>query len=126
MPLDQDLFGFSKLQIKALWVLSSLAVVTSLYWLISDYSSETAEADGLTIYVGASDQTYKTVFTIDLNHSPADSLELIPGIGPVFSERIVAYRDSTGGFGFIEDIIKVRGIGPTLLQKIKPYLKVTP
>ncbi len=126
MSIQQEFFGFSKTQIKALWALSALAIVMSVYWVIADYGADTAGSEGLTIYVGGSDQTYSPVFTIDLNHSPVDSLELIPGIGPVFSERIVAYRDSTGGFAFVEDVVKVRGIGPALLQKIKPYLKVTP
>ncbi len=126
MSIQQEFFGFSKTQLKALWVLSAVAVVTSIYWVISEYSVDSVGSEGLTIYVGGSDQTYSPVFIIDVNHSPVDSLELIPGIGPVFSERIVAYRDSIGGFAFVEDIVKVRGIGPALLQKIKPYLKVTP
>ncbi len=126
MSIQQELFGFSKIQIRALWVLSALALVTSVFWIIADYSSDATQAEGLTIYVGGADQTYRPVFIIDLNHSPVDSLELIPGIGPVLSERIVAYRDSTGGFTFIEDIVKVYGIGPALLQKIKPYLEVKP
>jgi len=126
MSFQEEFFGFSRTQIKGLWALSALVVVLSALVLIADYSSDSADSNGLTIYVGNSDKTYRPVFVIDLNHSPADSMELIPGIGPVFSERIVAFRDSIGGFKFVEDITKVRGIGPTLLQKIKPYLKVTP
>jgi len=126
MSALQEFFGFSEKQIKALWALSALAVVLSVFWMIADYSVDNAESEGLTIYVGGSDQTYHPVFTIDLNHSPVDSLELIPGIGPALSERIVAFRDSSGGFSFVEDLTKVRGIGVTLLQRIKPYLTVTP
>jgi len=126
MSFQEEFFGFSKKQIKALWALSAIAVVLSVFWMIAEYSSDSAETEGLTIYVGGSDQTYQPVFVIDLNHSPADSMELIPGIGPVFSERIVAFRDSSGGFKYVECITQVRGIGQSLLQRIKPYLKVTP
>ena len=124
MPTINDFFGFSVRQLKALWVLIALGILSLIYLLISDYSSPIRSGEELTIYVGGSDQTYQTVFTVDLNTSPADSLELIPGIGPVFSERIIAYRDSAGSFQTTEEITKIRGIGYKLYHKIKGYLKV--
>ena len=125
MPTINDFFGFSAKQLKALWVLIALGILSLIYLLISDYSSPIRSGEELTIYVGGSDQTYQTVFTVDLNTSPVDSLELIPGIGPVFSERIIAYRDSAGSFQTTEEITKVRGIGYKLYHKIKGYLKVS-
>ena len=125
MPTINDFFGFSVRQLKALWVLIALGILSLIYLLISDYSSPIRSGEELTIYVGGSDQTYQTVFTVDLNTSPADSLELIPGIGPVFSERIIAYRDSAGSFQTTEEITKIRGIGYKLYHKIKGYLKVS-
>lgn len=125
MPNLNDFFGFSVRQLKALWVLIALGIFSLIYLLISDYSAPIHSGEELTIYVGGSDQTYRTIFTVDLNTSPADSLELIPGIGPVFSERIIAYRDSAGSFKSTEDITKVRGIGYKLYHKIKGYLTVS-
>jgi len=125
MSTFNEFFGFTVRQLKTLWVLITLGILSLIYLLISDYSSPLHSGEELTIYVGGSDQTYETVFTVDLNSSPADSFELIPGIGPVFSERIIAYRDSAGFFQTTEEITKVRGIGYKLYHKIKAYLKVT-
>lgn len=120
-----NLFDFSSRQLKALAGILALSLLSSLYLIISDYSQKSGSQQGLTVYVGDSDQRYRPLFVVDLNSSPADSLELIPGIGPVFAERIVAFRDSVGGFNNPEEITQVRGIGHKLYNKISPYLQVT-
>ncbi len=56
---------------------------------------------------------------IDLNRVGFYDLQSLPGVGPVIAERILAYRDSVGGFGAAEDLLKVRGIGPAKLKKLK-------
>lgn len=121
-----NLFGFSSRQLKALVGIVVLSVLAIIYLVISDYTDKTRAGRGLTIYIGDSDQRYTPLFTVDLNYTPADSLELIPGIGPVFSGRIVAYRDSVGGFTSIEEITKIRGISHKLFTKIQSYLSVSP
>lgn len=123
--LDNAL-GFSPSQLKALGAILTLSLLAVLYLIVSDYSDKSGAERGLTIYVGDSDQRYAPVFVVDLNNTPADSLELIPGIGPVFAARIVAYRDSTGGFSSTEDIVRVKGIGYKLYNEIQEYLQVTP
>jgi len=72
------------------------------------------------------DKTYAPVFTVDVNLSPADSLELVPGIGPVLAGRIIAYRDSAGPYAQLDDLMHVEGIGRTTFEKIKPYLEIRP
>lgn len=57
---------------------------------------------------------------ISLNTATAASLdENLPGIGEVFSKRIVEYRTVNGGFKTIEDLKKVSGIGESLYQSLK-------
>jgi competence ComEA-like helix-hairpin-helix protein len=56
---------------------------------------------------------------IDLNHDGIFDLQTLPGIGPVLAERIAAYRDSAGGFHSIDDLRKVKGIGPAKFAEIK-------
>ena len=119
-----DLFGFSSRQLKALALVAGFSALLVVYVLIDRYTKSPQDVEGLTIYVGGDNQTYRPVFQVNLNTAPADSLELIPGIGPVYSERIVAYRDSTGGFAEASDITRVRGIGVKLYERIKPYLYV--
>jgi competence protein ComEA len=61
---------------------------------------------------------------IDLNSASAYQLELLPGIGPVLSQRIINYRETKGKFQKIEDVMKVSGIGPKTFEKIKDLITV--
>ena len=48
---------------------------------------------------------------VDLNTASAAELETLPDIGPVLAGRIVAHRDSIGGFTSVEQLLDVDGIG---------------
>jgi comEA protein len=61
---------------------------------------------------------------IDLNRATAAELQLLPGVGPALSKRIVEYRESCGEFDKIEDVMQVSGIGPRTFEAIKDYLTV--
>jgi hypothetical protein len=60
---------------------------------------------------------------LDLLTAAVDSLELIPGIGPVLARRIAAWRAGRTDSTEVDDLIEVRGIGPVLLDRIRPFLK---
>ena len=62
--------------------------------------------------------------SLDINRATAKDFERLPGIGPQISARIVAYREQNGAFKSIDDITKVRGIGPKTLERLRPYLVV--
>ncbi len=57
---------------------------------------------------------------LDLNRASAAELDALPGIGPVLAERIVTYRRQVGGFGSVEELLAVRGIGPRLFDRLRP------
>lgn len=59
---------------------------------------------------------------IALNTATVSELEGLPGIGPSLAGKIVAYRTQHGPFKRIEDLEKVSGIGPKLLERLRPYL----
>lgn len=59
---------------------------------------------------------------LDLNRAGSAELARLPGIGPVLAGRIVAFRRERGAFGRPEDLLAVRGVGPRLFQRLKPYL----
>jgi competence protein ComEA len=56
---------------------------------------------------------------IDINNSTASRLEGLPGVGPVLAARIVAYRDTNGPFGEVEDLLDVPGIGEAKLAGMR-------
>ncbi len=61
---------------------------------------------------------------LNLNTAPAESLVVLPDIGPVISERIVAYRETAGGFDSVGQLVEVRGIGAKRLAKLRRFLLV--
>ncbi|MDH3348062.1 MAG: helix-hairpin-helix domain-containing protein [Desulfobulbaceae bacterium] len=58
---------------------------------------------------------------IPINRADAQTIALVPGIGPVLSERIVDFRSLHSKILDPHKLLKVQGIGPSLLAKIKLY-----
>ncbi len=61
---------------------------------------------------------------ISLNAATAKDLEALPGIGPVFAQRIVAYREKrkqqgARGFESKDELLNVPGIGPKRYAAIR-------
>ena len=61
---------------------------------------------------------------LDINRASAEELQRLPGIGVVIAARIVAYRDSVGRFGSVEQLEGVRGIGPAMMRRLTPLVRV--
>ncbi len=59
---------------------------------------------------------------VDLNLATREELEALPGIGEVLASRIIAARP----FKTVDDLAKVEGIRPSVLERLRPYLTVTP
>ena len=62
---------------------------------------------------------------IDINSATAKEFERLHGIGPQIAGRIVAYREKNGVFKRVDDITKVRGIGPKTLERLRPHLTMS-
>jgi competence protein ComEA len=63
---------------------------------------------------------------LDLNRATAEELVALPGIGEVKAAAILAVRDSQGGFQSLEELEAVRGIGPAVVAKLRPFVTVGP
>lgn len=61
---------------------------------------------------------------VDLNHATAAELELLPGIGPALAKRIIDYRAAAGRFRSVEDLDNVSGIGPRIMERLRPLVRV--
>jgi competence protein ComEA len=55
---------------------------------------------------------------LSLNRAGDKELEELPGIGPALAGRIVAWREANGGFKSVQDLLKVSGIGESLLSGV--------
>lgn len=64
------------------------------------------------------------MYPININTADEATLQLLPGIGPAYSKRIIEYRIENGGFGSVEEITNIRGIGPKTLEKLRPIVTI--
>lgn len=62
---------------------------------------------------------------VNLNTASVSMLEGLPGIGKATADRIVEYRQKSGGFKKIEELMNIRGIGEKSFLKLKPMITVT-
>ena len=77
------------------------------------------------------DKTYSSKkeyydFTIEVNSANQEDFERLYGIGKVYAERIVTFRNKLGGFYSISQINDVFGIEDSIFQKFKKNLTIKP
>jgi competence ComEA-like helix-hairpin-helix protein len=59
---------------------------------------------------------------IDINRADALALQALARIGPKLAERIVQERQLGGAFRRIEDLARVKGIGPKTVSRLAPHI----
>ncbi len=69
-------------------------------------------------------ESYREIL-IDINRSDTTEWQKIRGIGTVFSNRIVSYRDLLGGFYAKEQLLEVYGMDSSRYHDIKNHLHIT-
>jgi hypothetical protein len=116
-------FDFTDRQLRFLAVLSGMAIVMAGYLFIKSYATPTVTATDYEVFLGEDEKIFTGIFILDPNTAPADSLELLPGIGKVLADRIVEYRQ-THRFEKEVDITEVKGIGAKMYERLKPYLRI--
>lgn len=69
---------------------------------------------------------HRLAFRIDINRAHWGELTVLPGISDVRARRLVAWRQQHGPFRSLEDLQKVRGIGPKLAARWAPWIHFGP
>jgi competence protein ComEA len=59
---------------------------------------------------------------VNLNTASVSELESLPGVGEVRARAIIAERKQQGGFRSLDQLAAVKGIGPKLLERIRPQV----
>lgn len=62
--------------------------------------------------------------TVNVNIASASELESVPGISRNVAQAIVNYREASGAFTEVDQLLDVSGIGPSTLAAIRPFVSV--
>ncbi|MCH2212123.1 MAG: helix-hairpin-helix domain-containing protein [Fuerstiella sp.] len=68
--------------------------------------------------------SFQKFFRVDINSATWVEWIQLRGIGETMAHRIVADREFNGPFTSIEDLRRVDGIGPSTLDRIRPWLTI--
>jgi competence protein ComEA len=60
---------------------------------------------------------------LDLNTATAAQLEALPFIGPTMARQIVAFRERHGPFPAVDSLVRVPGIGPRTVERVRDRLR---
>lgn len=61
---------------------------------------------------------------VDPSTASRAELAMLPGVGPSLARAIILDRIARGPFRSIDDLSRVRGIGPARLAALRPWLRV--
>src|ERR1051325_11958665 len=67
-------------------------------------------------------QSGKLMPRVDINNAPRETIETLPGIGPKLAEQIIVGRP----YKTIDELDRVKGIGPKKLQQLRSRVFVMP
>jgi len=68
----------------------------------------------------------RTAPPLDLNTATAAELEALPFVGPYMAQQIVAHRERHGRFTSVDSLVRVPGVGPATVARIRDHLRVDP
>jgi len=71
-------------------------------------------------------ESRKYEFQLDVNGATWVEWMQLEGIGEATARKIVADREENGPFRSVDDVARVKGIGPATLAKMRPWLRHEP
>ena len=61
---------------------------------------------------------------VSLNNATVDELVTLPGVGEKTAQAILQYRDTSGGFTSVDDLLNVKGIGPSKFAQLSESVRL--
>lgn len=59
---------------------------------------------------------------VNINTASVQQLTVLPGVGEKLAARIVEYRQKSGGFKAVQELMNVKGVGEKSFAKLQPFL----
>lgn len=103
---DQTLFG--------LLLIALLVLLIAFRWKLSGGLRTPIEI--------VSQHPREYFYSIDINNASWVEWAQLDGIGEKLARRIVKDREDHGAFRSVDDVRRVRGLGPKLIEKLRPFL----
>ena len=116
-PRDVAVLWLRRGDMIVVWLLvTALLVLLGIHWVrLSRWGTAPIEV--------SSQQPREYYYSLDINAASWVEWAQLEGIGETLARRIVTDRAERGPFRDPADVGRVRGIGPKLLEKIKPFLR---
>ena len=73
---------------------------------------------------GAGGGATSTAGIVDINSATLSDLDALPGVGPSTAQAIIDYRVANGPYASVDDLLNVRGIGPSKLAAMRARVRV--
>lgn len=99
-------------------ILGSLLILAVHWWWQGRFRGELIEIERA--------EPTEVAFQIDINQADWPEFTLLPEVGEQLAKRIVEWRTEHGPFADLEQLRRVRGIGPKTMERVKPYLVPIP
>ena len=104
------------------WLVVIVSVVVVILLAVKWQNLRYIDRSEIIVQRGSEDIGYQ----IDLNSATWVELTQLRGVGPVTAKLIVSDREEVGPFSSIDDLQRVKGIGPKTVEKNRRWLRVEP
>jgi len=79
---------------------------------------------GAGVGAGAVGSATSAAGIVDINSATLFDLDALPGVGPSTAQAIIDYRVANGPYASVDDLLNVRGIGPSKLAAMRARVRV--
>nr|MBP8785427.1 ComEA family DNA-binding protein [Synergistaceae bacterium] len=86
---------------------------------LSDGAHIRVPAKGEAHASGAGNAAASSTGRVDINSASVTELQTLPGVGPKTAEAIIANREAMGRFVQVDDLMRVKGIGPKRMEQLR-------
>jgi competence protein ComEA len=87
------------------------------------FESKTSESANRPLFIKSKSENNKNIL-VELNSADTFSILAVPGIGKVFANRIIRYRNQLGGFHDKNQLLEVYGFDSVMFGKISPIVLI--